>query len=295
MRFGICLPNYGDTLDIEGLKKLSLLAEELGYDSIWLADHILMHKNSNTPYEKILEPISTMAYLASMTKKIKIGISSLVIAMSNPITVAKEIATIDLLSNGRVMLAIATGWNKKEFQFLNADFHRRGKIVDESIELMKSLWTGKPSYKGKYIKQFYDEEAVFEPKINRKIELWIAGNSEFAMKRALKYGDAWHPNVYPLDIFQKIVEKYKSLAQDNWKPIRGRIGLNITTSENYYILGALGERRLQLTKDMNTNKEIIEKLESMGVDYLLLVTNPDGKISVEKQEEAIRIFASKFL
>ena len=206
MRFGICLPNYGDTLDIEGLKRISLIAEELGYDSIWLTDHILMPKNSGTPYEKILEPISTMAYLASLTKKIKLGISSLVIALRNPIIVAKEIATIDILSNGRVMLAIAAGWNEREFQFLNADFHRRGKIANESIELMKSLWTGKPSYKGKRIKQFY-EEAVFEPRINREIELWIAGNSEFAMKRALKYGNAWHPNVYPLDIFQKLVIK----------------------------------------------------------------------------------------
>jgi probable F420-dependent oxidoreductase len=293
MRFGICLPNYGDTLDIEGLKRISLLAEELGYDSIWLTDHVLMPKNSGTPYEKILEPISTMAYLASLTKKIKLGISSLVIALRNPIIVAKEIATIDLLSNGRVMLAIAAGWNEREFQFLNADFHRRGKIVNESIELMKSLWTGKSSYKGKYIKQFY-EEAVFEPRINREIELWIAGNSEFAMKRALKYGNAWHPNVYPLDVFQKLVEKYKSLAQNNWKPIRARIGFNITVSENYY-LSPQGERRILLTKDMNTNKEIIEKLESMGVDYLLLATNPNGKISMDKQEEAIKIFASKFL
>jgi probable F420-dependent oxidoreductase len=293
MRFGICLPNYGDTLDIEGLKRISLLAEELGYDSIWLTDHVLMPKNSGTPYEKILEPISTMAYLASLTKKIKLGISSLVIALRNPIIVAKEIATIDLLSNGRVMLAIATGWNEREFQYLNADFHRRGKIVNESIELMKSLWTGKSSYKGKYIKQFY-EEAVFEPRINREIELWIAGNSEFAMKRALKYGNAWHPNVYPLDVFQKLVEKYKSLAQNNWKPIRARIGFNITVSENYY-LSPQGERRILLTKDMNTNKEIVEKLESMGVDYLLLATNPNGKISIDKQEEAIKIFASKFL
>jgi probable F420-dependent oxidoreductase len=293
MRFGICLPNYGDTLDIEGLKRISLLAEELGYDSIWLTDHVLMPKNSGTPYEKILEPISTMAYLASLTKKIKLGISSLVIALRNPIIVAKEIATIDLLSNGRVMLAIAAGWNEREFQFLNADFHRRGKIVNESIELMKSLWTGKSSYKGKYIKQFY-EEAVFEPRINREIELWIAGNSEFAMKRALKYGNAWHPNVYPLDVFQKLVEKYKSLAQNNWKPIRARIGFNITVSENYY-LSPQGERRILLTKDMNTNKEIVEKLESMGVDYLLLATNPNGKISIDKQEEAIKIFASKFL
>jgi alkanesulfonate monooxygenase SsuD/methylene tetrahydromethanopterin reductase-like flavin-dependent oxidoreductase (luciferase family) len=93
-----------------------------------------------------------VAYLAALTKKIKIGISSLVLPIRNPIVVAKEIATIDLLSNGRVMLAIGASWVKREFQFLNAEFHKRGKIVDESIQLIKSLWSGKPSYKGKYIK-----------------------------------------------------------------------------------------------------------------------------------------------
>jgi Coenzyme F420-dependent N5,N10-methylene tetrahydromethanopterin reductase and related flavin-dependent oxidoreductases len=295
MRFGICLSNYGDTLDIEGLKKLSLLAEELDYDSIWLSDHILMPKNSGTPYEKILEPISAMAYLSALTKEIKIGISALVLPIRNPIVVAKEIATIDLLSNGRVMLAIGAGWVEREFKFLNAEFGKRGKIVDESIELMKSLWSGKPSYKGKYIKQFY-EEAIFEPNINREIELWIAGDSESAMKRALKYGHAWHPYIYqPPEVFQKKIEKYKSLAQGNLKPIRARVGFNFTASENYFISSRFGDRRMRLTNNMNTNKEIIEKLESMEVDYIILDVNPNGKISIGKQEEAIRAFASKFL
>ena len=269
------MSNYGETLDIEGLKKLSLLAEELGYDSIWLTDHVLMPKNSGTPYEKILEPISTMAYLAALTKKIKIGISSLVLPIRNPIVVAKEIATIDLLSNNRVMLAIGASRVEREFQFLNAEFHKRGKIVDESIQLIKSLWSGKPSYKGKYIKQFY-EEAVFEPNINREIELWIAGDSEPAMKRALKYGHAWHPYIYqPPEVFQKKIEKYKSLTQGNWKPIRARVGFNITASENYFISSRFGDRRMRLTNNMEANKEIIEKLENMGVDYIILDVNPN--------------------
>jgi alkanesulfonate monooxygenase SsuD/methylene tetrahydromethanopterin reductase-like flavin-dependent oxidoreductase (luciferase family) len=236
-----------------------------------------------------------MAYLAALTKKIKIGISSLVLPIRNPIIVAKEIATIDLLSNGRVMLAIGAGWVEREFQFLNAEFHKRGKIVDESIQLIKSLWSGKPSYKGKYIKQFY-EEAVFEPNINREIELWIAGDSESAMKRALKYGHAWHPYIYQFpEVFQKRVERYRSLAQGNLKPIRARVGFNITTSENYFISSRFGDRRVRLTNNMEANKEIIEKLENMGVDYLILDINPNGKINIEKQEEAIRVFASKFL
>ncbi|HLI45990.1 MAG TPA: LLM class flavin-dependent oxidoreductase [Geobacterales bacterium] len=292
MQFGICLPNYGDTLDIEGMKKIALLAEELGYDSIWLTDHILMPRNSGTPYENILETITSMAYLSCLTRKIKIGISSLVIALRNPVIVAKELATIDLLSNGRVMLAVATGWNEKEFNFLGSNFHKRGKIVNESIELMLSLWQGKNSFEGRNLRIKF-QDAVFSPNVKREIEIWIAGNSEFAMKRAIKYGHAWHPNIYPLDFFKKLVDRYMSLTTKP-KPIRGRIGFDISAKENTYI-GSQGERRIQLSQDMNENRKIIEKLESMGVDYLVLATNPNGRILVEKQEEAIKVFASKFL
>src|SRR5579875_1387851 len=167
MQFGICLPNYGDTLDIEGMKKIALLAEELGYDSIWLTDHILMPRNSGTPYENILETITSMAYLSCLTRKIKIGISSLVIALRNPVIVAKELATIDLLSNGRVMLAVATGWNEKEFNFLGSNFHKRGKIVNESIELMLSLWQGKNSFEGRNLRIKF-QDAVFSPNVKRE-------------------------------------------------------------------------------------------------------------------------------
>ncbi len=292
MQFGVCLPNYGDTLDIEGLKKLALLAEELGFDSIWLTDHILMPKRSGTPYENILESITTMAYLASLTKKVKLGISSLIIALRNPIIVAKQIATIDLLSNGRAMLAIGAGWNEKEFSFLGADFHKRGKIVNESIKLMRSLWSNQPSFKGKYIKQYY-EDASFSPPLKRNIPIWIAGNSVYAMKRAIKYGDAWHPNVLVLESFRKAVENYKSLASEV-KPIRPRIAFDITSSSNIYV-SPLGEKRVLLSRNMDENKKTIEELESLGVDYLLITTNPRGNLSIQDQQEALNIFASKFL
>lgn len=293
MKFGICVPNYGDTLDIEGLKRIALTCEELGFDSIWLTDHLLMPRNSGTPYENILEPITTMSYFAGLTKEVKLGISSLVIAMRNPVVVAKEIATIDVLSNGRVVLAIATGWNEKEFDFLGADFHRRGKIVNESIEIMQSLWEGKISYKGKFIKQYYEDAELRPRPKQERIPIWIAGNSEHAMRRAIKYGDAWHPNAYPPEDFQKLVQKYKSISE-TFKPIRIRIAIDIKSDKNYYI-SPLGERRILLTANMEENKKILEKFESMGVDYALITTNPKGISSIEDQLKAIEMFSKKFI
>ena len=137
MKFGVCIPNYGESLGVETMRSVALEAESLKYDSVWTTDHILMQQNSNTPYERIFDSITTLAYLASVTSNVKLGISSLIVAMRNPVVVAKQLATIDQLSGGRLMLAIGAGWNEPEFSFLGSDFRTRGRRVDESIRLIR--------------------------------------------------------------------------------------------------------------------------------------------------------------
>ena len=143
MKFGVCIPNFGDSLNVETLRSVVLEAEKLGYDSVWTTDHVLMPKNSGTPYERILDSITTLAYIAAQTRNVKLGISSLIIAMRNPVVVAKQLATVDALSGGRVLLAIGAGWNQREFSSLGSNFHTRGKRIDESIDLIRKLWRGK--------------------------------------------------------------------------------------------------------------------------------------------------------
>ena len=114
MKFGICVPNYGESSSPEGLRTAALEAERAGCDSLWTTDHVLMPRNSGTPYERIFDSITTLAYLAPITNRVRLGISSLIIAMRNPVVVAKQLATIDNLAGGRLMLAIGAGWNEKE-------------------------------------------------------------------------------------------------------------------------------------------------------------------------------------
>src|SRR5487761_389491 len=111
LKYGVCLSNYGKEVDLETLKATAIEAEKLGYDSIWLTDHILMPENSGTVYGTILETMTTLGYLAAVTSKVKLGISSLVMALRNPVVVAKQLAPIDYLSRGRVTLATGAGWN----------------------------------------------------------------------------------------------------------------------------------------------------------------------------------------
>lgn len=289
MKYGVCIPNYGQLATAKTIVETSLEAEKLGYDSIWVTDHILMQQRSGTPYERIFESITTLSYLAAVTKNVKLGISSLIIAMRNPLVAAKQLATVDVLSGGRLMLAVGAGWNEMEFDYLAADFHRRGKMLDDSIRLLRALWKGESSFHGRYIKQHYSD-AVFEPKPLSNLEIWVGGVSLAAMRRAVRLGDAWHPNAYPMDQFKKMVESFRSIAGSDRKKICIRIGINLESEKQEY-QGPRGERRLAFSSDMKRNKELIEELDSLRVSYILVVPNHDGNVPLEKQVLALREFS----
>ena len=293
MKFGVCIPNYGETLALEALRDVALETEKLGYDSIWTTDHVLMPKLSGTPYEKIFDCIGTLSYIAALSSRVRLGISSLIIAMRNPAVVAKQLASLDHFSHGRLLLAIASGWNEKEFSFIGSNYNNRGKRIDESIRLIRALWSGETSFKGRY--QSFDG-AVFEPKpISKNLEIWIGGSSPAAMRRAAELGDAWHPNVMPLDMFRAAVSSFRKISgTSSHKRICVRIALNLSLVESE-IIGAQGDRRVVLSRDMSKNNAVIRDLEELGVDYALLAVNPDGKIDRNAQLEGLRAFAKEFL
>lgn len=292
MRFGVCVPNYGETVTSEGLRAVAIEAEKLGYDSVWVTDHILMPAGSGTPYERILESLSSLAYLASVTKKVKLGISSLIIAMRNPIVAVKQLATIDVLSNGRVILATSAGWNEHEFKHLGSNFHDRGKRVNDSIRLIRTLWEGKGEFKGKSIPHEFSD-AVFEPRpVQNRLSIWIGGASKAAMRRAIRLGDAWHPNVYPLDKFKQLVREFREIPGGNGKDICVRMGLNIKAPQSEYI-GPQGDRRILLSGNIEQNRSIVSELEKLGVSYMVLATNPNGKVSTAEQVESLQIFTER--
>src|SRR5438445_4044311 len=211
MKLGVCVPNYGEASTPDAIQRIAVEAEQMGFDSVWCTDHLLMPRNSGTPYERIFESIATLAYLAGVTSKVRLGISSLITAMRNPVVVAKQLATIDNLSIGRVMLATSAGWNEKEFSNLGSNFHNRGRRLNESIRMIRALWNGETSFTSKILNQHF-EVVVFEPRpIQKHIPIWIAGNSKAAMKRAIRLGDGWHPNLFPLDIFRKMVADFRAV------------------------------------------------------------------------------------
>lgn len=296
MKFGVCIPNYGETLSVDGMRTVAVEAERMGYDSLWTTDHLLMPLQSGTPYENILDSITTLAYLAGHTTVAKLGISSLILAMRNPVVAIRQLATVDQLSRGRVMLATSAGWNEREFGHLGVDFHTRGKRLDESIRLLRKLWTGETpvDFQGMSLPHKISQ-AVFEPKpIQKRLTIWIAGASEAAMKRAINLGDAWHPNVSPLDTFKPLVEKFRALPGGRDKPICVRIALN-RKAENPIFVGPQGDRRLVLSKNMNDNENTVSELTKLGISYMLVTPSPSGTTPVTDQVASIRSIAEKFI
>jgi probable F420-dependent oxidoreductase len=296
MKFGVCIPNYGQTTSVEGLRSVALEAERMGYDSIWTTDHILMARGSGTPYERILESMTSLAYLAAITTTVKLGISSLITAMRNPAVVIKQLATIDHLSGGRIILATSAGWNEREFQHLGSNFHDRGRRLDDSIRLFRALWNNplNADFDGKWISQKFSNPR-FEPQpIQSKLTIWIAGNSRAAMKRAATLGDAWHPNVTPLDTFRDMVSEFRNIPESQGKEICVRIGLNLKATKSEYV-SPQGERRLLLSGDMTQNKKTVAELERLGVTRMLATSSPDGNVAIPDQVLNLRTLSEAFI
>src|SRR5256712_13522392 len=134
-----------------------------------------MPRNSGTPYERIFDTLTTLAYLAAITSRAKLGISSLITAMRNPVVVAKQLATIDNLSGGRLMLATSVGWNEKEFAHLGSNFRNRGKRLDASIRLIRALWKGQTSFKSGILGIEFNDASFAPRPIETNLTIWIGG------------------------------------------------------------------------------------------------------------------------
>jgi probable F420-dependent oxidoreductase len=295
MKLGACVPNYGETSSPEAVRTVASHAERIGYDSVWCTDHVLMSKDSGTPYEKILDSITTLAYLSATTSKVRLGISSLIVPMRNPVIVAKQLATIDNLAAGRVMLAVGAGWNETEFSNLGSNFHNRGKRLDSSIRLIRSIWSGKSNFESKLLSVKIRDGVFQPPPMKQQLTIWVGGSSPAAMKRALELGDAWHPNVQPFDKFKGLVSEFRQISPDaESKEICVRIGVNLRADKSEY-LSPLGEKRLMLSSNRSENRGIVQELEALGVHYAVIVPSPNGKISVPDQVNGLEIIARDFL
>jgi probable F420-dependent oxidoreductase len=263
MRFGYILPNYGGRIAPDDLVAIGLACEEEGYDSVWATDHIIMPTELREPYGEVLEPLVTLASIAARTKRIRVGTSILVLPQRNPILVAKQAATLDAFSGGRVILGLGAGWAEREFGYLNAGFGQRSKVYEESVVLMRELWREDVvNFQGRYFKV---EDALFLPKpVHGTIPLWFGGNSDISVRRAARLGDGWHPVGIDVDEFSKGADLLRKLGKKVILSIRMSTDIRKKRDNS---LSPNRERRVAVSGTSAEVRKAIDGYASVGLEY----------------------------
>ena len=207
MDFGMTIPNYGPLARRDAIAAIARQAETLGFSMMAIADHIVIPKtwSSFYPYSPTgridtfdggdcLEPLALMAALALATEKAQLLTAVLVVPYRPPILTAKQLATIDVLSEGRVTVGCGTGWMREEFEAIGAPpYEARGQVTDEYIEAFRAMWTSdEPTYEGEHARV---ADIYFRPQPVRKPHppIWIGGDSMPALRRTARLGDGWLP------------------------------------------------------------------------------------------------------
>lgn len=216
MRFGIALPTYPAGATVDGVVDVAQAAEELGFSSAWTTDHVILLKDEAGPYESILEPLMTLAYVSHAVTKLTLGTSVIVVPQRNGIVLAKELATLDHLCKGRLIVGVGAGWNESEFQMLGSGerFKVRGAYLDETIRVWQHLWTTPDQ---PFSGDFYDLPAVaFGPKPAQAggPPIWVGGSSAAARRRAGRVGSAWHPVGTPANELTSMISVVRDSAKE---------------------------------------------------------------------------------
>jgi probable F420-dependent oxidoreductase len=215
--FGIALQNftaYPQMPDAKALVDYGVRMEQLGFDSLWAWDHILLGVEPNFP---IIESLTLLTAIGARTTKIKLGTGILVLPMRNPVILAKPLASMDLLTDGRLLMGMASGWYRREFNAIGVPFEQRGKIMDESLDILKRFWT-EHTVSGKFSR--YDIPAgVMYPKPVQKPHppILIGGYVDRVLKRAAVDGDGWLTYFYRPEAFAKSWSKIRGFAQEAGK------------------------------------------------------------------------------
>src|SRR5215207_2149920 len=194
MDYGLVLPSLGDEANLEGMVAAVELAERHGFTDVWVTDHLLVDNDAAEDYGRIYEAITTLAWVAGRSSEIRLGASVIVVPMRNAVVLAKELATLDALSGGRLIAGFGVGWNAAEFAKVGlADrFHERGAYTDETIAICRHLWSGSTeAFQGRF--HSFDDYAFGPlPAQGANVPIWIGARDERALRRVGRLADAYH-------------------------------------------------------------------------------------------------------
>ncbi|WP_067814142.1 LLM class flavin-dependent oxidoreductase [Actinomadura kijaniata] len=248
MKLGVNVPNFGPGTGPETLRRWAQAVEGLGYDLLMVSDHIAVTPDVAAQYPApFYEPFTTLSWLAGVTRRVALGTTVLVAPYRHPLLVARMAANLDRLSDGRLVLGVGVGWARQEFAALGVPFERRGELTEDFLRTLKDAWRNTDDYR------------------NGPIPLWVGGHSDAARRRAVRFGDAWHPLRFTMPWLEEAVERLRTIAAAEGSPVpplAPRIVLRLTDEP-------LTERRAgEGTADQVMDD--LKRLRALGAESVLL-------------------------
>lgn len=290
MKIGVNLINFGPGVSPGSLKRWAQFSESFGFHLLMASDHIAITPDVSTRYPApFFEPISLLGWLAGVTTTIELGTTVLIVPYRNPLEIARACANIDQLSEGRFIFGVGIGWAEEEFQALRVPYRSRGAITDEYLEAVKLLWTRDvASYEGKFT-SFKDVDTAPRPVQSPHPPIWVGGPSDAALRRTVRFGDAWHPVRIAMPWFRDTgIPRLKEIADEEGRPVPDlcpRIKVRLTDSPVPDADRLVGEGSLdQIHRDL-------AELEAMGCAYVVLDTYADIPEETRHNETAWRTYS----
>ena len=308
MKFGFSAPFRGPLANPQDIRTIAEAAERFAYDTITVADHIVVPSNisANYPYSEdgefawtadgstdCMEQFTLLAWLSAVTTRVRLLTSVIVVPHRNPLFMAKSLATTDQLSGGRVTVGCGAGWMREEFEALNiTDFDARGKVTDEYIQVMKELWTkGRASFHGEFI-DFTDAAADPKPIQQPHPPIWIGGESMPAIRRTAALGDTWYPfgsnPKFRMDTIETFVARRDKLFTEAERLDRDPTSIGLAYNCAFHNEEAqthIDGGRLLFTGSPEERAEDIAQLEAAGVSTMIVnVTSNDMNQMLERVE-----------
>jgi probable F420-dependent oxidoreductase len=276
MEYGLVLPSLGDDANRDGIIAAVALAEEHGFTDVWATDHILIDHAGAEDYGRIYEAITTLAWIAGRSSAIRLGASVIVVPMRNAVVLAKQLATLDALSDGRLIAGFGVGWNAAEFANVGVAerFHERGAYTEEAINLCRHLWSGsREPFHGRF---HSFEDFFFQPLPAQGVDvpIWLGGRDERALRRAGRLADAYHASAASPSALAGRIPVVRAAAEAAGRPMprlsgRARLELDAGAESFYTMHGSPAD----VASD-------IRAFADLGVDHLALAFPPRDAVGL---------------
>ena len=254
MRLGVNVPNFGPGTNPDVLRRWALTVEGLGFDLLMVSDHIAVTPDVAEQYPApFYEPFTTLSWLAGLTRGIRLGTTVLIVPYRHPLLIARMAANLNDLSGGRLVLGVGVGWAREEFGALGVPFRDRGRLTDEHLLAIRAAWQDEADYR------------------SGRIPLWIGGNSDAALRRAVRLGDAWHPLRFTPGWMAEAAGRLTACAADQGRPapaLMPRIALRLTDAPATASIP--GGDRLAGHGTIDQIMADLGQLRSLGADTVVL-------------------------